>query len=203
MGLFLDAAGAWNDLRNVSYIFEVARKGVLKRIELSFLAEDFPHLAGMQYARDVDFGIRPAEYYGAKLVPALLSGKMKDHRIETSRNWDKISGRLTAIIYLQNTLDGNFVIVSFDKAKVKGYSQIDAEFAIRSTISDDIYFVFLDKRSGRYYCKSAFRKDITDYAENQSPMTILQKIKIVDDQSSILFCREGYQPDDTITDKIQ
>lgn len=192
MGLFLDAAIAWNALHNVNYIFDIGRKGELKRIKLSFLDEDFPHLAGMQYARDVDFGIRKAEYYGKKLIPALLNKCMDDTKIEASRNWIRISGRLMAIINLQNTLDNNFIIVSFDKSKVKGYSQIDAEFVIKSTITDDIYFVFFDERSGLYYCKSAFRKETIDYADNQSAMTLLQKVKIIGDITNVLYTRDGY-----------
>lgn len=194
MGLFLDAAIAWNDLHNVSYKLDVARKGKLTQIELYFCDEDFPHLVGMQYAKDVDFGIRKFEYYGEKLISALLTKRLDDARIESSRNWDRISGRLTAIINLQNTFDNEFKIFAFNRGKVRGYSQIDAEFLIKSTISDDIYFVFLDKRSGRYYCKSAFGKEPIDYAENQSGMTLLQKIKVVDGAVNILFTKDGYVP---------
>ncbi len=194
MGLFLDAAVAWHDLCDTHYIFDLARKGKLNRIELSFLNEDFPRLAGMQYAKDVDFGLRQAEYYGEKLVPALLSKYMDDSKIETSRNWERISGRLTAIANLQNTLDNEFIVVSFSKEKVKGFCRIDAKFAIKNTVSGDVFFVFLDEESGRYYCKSAFKKEFIDYAENQSSMTILQKIKIVGEKSTVLFTRPGYDP---------
>lgn len=192
MGLFLDAANAWNDLNCVSYIIDIARKGNKKQIQLFFDNEDFPHLAGMQYAQDVDFGIRKAEYYGEKLVPALLSKRIEDSKIEESRNWNKIQRRLMAITNLQNTLDSDFKIVSFDKRKVRGFCQIDALFLIQNTTSEEIYFVFLDDRCGRYYCKSAFGKEKTNYMENQSPMTVLQKIKIVDSNASVLFKKSGY-----------
>ncbi|MBP3359904.1 MAG: hypothetical protein J6N52_03550 [Clostridia bacterium] len=196
MGLFLDAAKAWSDLHNISYILDMARSGKLTRIDLSFLDDDFPHLAGMQYARDVDFGIRKAEYYGDRLIPALLDKRLDDSKIEKSRNWDKISGRLTAIVNLQNTLDNEFSIVSFNKSKVRAFSQIEAKFAIKSIISENIYFVFLDERSGRYYCKSAFRKEFTDYMENQSPMSLLQKIKILNNIPQTLFIKPGYVPEE-------
>ena len=98
---------------------------------------------------------------GLLLDAASLAKRMDDTKIEASRNWGRISGRLTTIINLQNTLDNDFIIVSFDRSKVKGYCQIDARFVLKSTISDDMYFVFLDERSGRYYCKSAFRKEET------------------------------------------
>ncbi len=194
MGLFLEAAVAWTALHDITYVLDVARKGHMKRIVLSFLDEDFPHLAGMQYASDVDFGIRKAEYYGENLIPALIHHLLSDKKIEESRNWQKISGRLNAIVHLQNTLDNPFVIVSFNKTKVRAYSRIEAEFVIKSTISDDIYFVFLDTKSGRYYCKSAFRKEYTDYLENQSPMTILQKTKWINNIQTVLYSKPGYQP---------
>ncbi len=196
MGLFLDAASVWSNLYNVKYILEIARKGRLHKLELLFLNEDFPHLSGLQYARDVDFGIRKSEYYGDRLVPAILNRRMVDTKIEESRNWEKISGRLKAIINLQSTLDNEFVIVDFNKSKVRTFCQIDAKFAIKSIVSDDIYFVFLDEKSGRYYCKSAFKKEFTDYVENQAVMTVLRKIKIVGTDANVLYVREGYHPID-------
>lgn len=196
MGLFLEAANEWNNLRNTKYIIDVARKGKLTQIDLRFLNEDFPHLAGMQYARDVDFGLRKSEYYGKNLISVLLDGRLDDTKIERSRNWCKISGRLTAIKNLRNTLDNEFFIVSFNKSKVRVFSQIEAKFAIKSMISEDIYFVFLDERAGRYYCKSAFRKELTDYMENQSSMSVLRKIKITEGTQQVLFIKQGYMPED-------
>lgn len=139
MSLFLDAAIAWNALNNISYKLDIARKGELKQIKLYFCDADFPHLAGMQYAKDVDFGIRKFEYYGEKLIPALLTKRLDDTKIESSRNWNRISGRLNAIIDLQNIFDNNFRISTFNNAKVRGYSKIDAKFLIKSDISNNIY----------------------------------------------------------------
>ncbi len=189
MGLFLDAARAWNDMHDIKYILDVTRNNKLKRIEITFLDEDFPHLVGMQYAKDVDFGMRSAEYYGDRLVPILLTQRMDDTRIQKSRNWNRISGRLNAIINLQNTLDSDFVIAAFDKKKVKGYSQIDALYVIKSVISDDLYFIFLDERSGRYYCKSAFKKEFTDYVQNQPVMLLLRKSKIINGVEKVLYSK--------------
>ncbi|MBQ8788219.1 MAG: hypothetical protein IJZ58_01725 [Oscillospiraceae bacterium] len=195
MGLFLDAAKAWEILKDISYEFDVTRKGKLVRIELFFFEEDFPHIAGMQYAKDVDFGVRSAEYYGEKLIPALINKKIDDMEIEKSKNWNKISGRLSAIINLQNILDGEFEIVSFDNRKVDVYSKIDAKFAIKSTASSDIFFVFLDERTGKYYCRSAFKKEKTDYMKNQATQTILRKIKKINSNQIILYIKDGYQPE--------
>lgn len=193
MGLFLDAAIAWNNLYDTCYILDVARKGKITQIKLIFLTEDFPHLAGMQYANDVDFGIRRTEYYGDRLIPALLNKQIDDSKIEKSRNWEQIAGRLNAITNLHNILDGEFSIYSFDKKKVRGYCQIDAKFIIKSKVSEKIYFVFFDEKSGYYYCKSAFQEENKNYVENQSSMTLLRKIKIENNISKILFLKQGYQ----------
>ena len=56
------------------------------------------------------------------------------------------------------------------------------------------HFVFLDERSNKYYCKSAFKKEKIDYMRNQTPVTVLQKTKMVDGVPHILFTKEGYTP---------
>lgn len=63
-----------------------------------------------------------------------------------------------------------------------------------NTVSSEVFFIFLDKKSGRYYCKSAFKKEFIDYVENQSIMAVLQKTKIVGGSPAILFTRSGYNP---------
>ena len=108
MGKLLEAARSWDCLNDVKYILDISHKGKLKQIELTFLYEDFPHAAGMQYAQDVDFGVRTSEIYGKKLIPALLSGCIKDSQIEKGKNWERISFRLNTIIQLQEILDSDF-----------------------------------------------------------------------------------------------
>lgn len=168
---------------------------------MSFNNEDFPHLAGMQYAKDVDFGLNKAEYYGELLVPAILNRALESKKIEQSRNWNKISGRLKAIINLQNTFDGDFQLYRFNKNKVRGYSEIQAKYVIKSVITDEIYFVFFDKEENRFYCKSAFRKEITDYGENQTRLIMLKKLKVIDDSPLLLYKKDSYLDDNEDLDK--
>ncbi len=73
MGLLYDAAAIWNGLRCTSYDFLLGRAGKLYApVRLEFLPEDFPHLAGMHYAKDVDLSISRAERFGGKLVRKIL-----------------------------------------------------------------------------------------------------------------------------------
>ena len=195
MGLLSDAAAVWAALQNKEYIFHVAKKGSVDTVRLSFSDFDFPHIAGMQYANDVDFGIRKSEFYGSRLVSAVLSGRIDDKKIEKSKNWDKISGRLNAVINLQYILENDFTIARFSNSKVRGYSKINAKYVVKSKITDDIYFIFFDDRTGRYYCKSAFKKDVTDYFENQTVVTVLYKAKSENGTVQTLYKKNGYQPD--------
>lgn len=188
MSLFLKAAQAWQELGKIEYRITAGRKGKSVSFRLDFILADFPHLAGMHYAQDVDFGLRPSEYHGEKLIPALLSGKLDAGRIEKSRNWAKIQGRLNAIIGLQNTLDSKFAIAYFDPAKVYAGSAIDADYVIKNIDSGEIYFVFIDENEyNRYYCKSAFEKNNVDYMQNQTQLTVLKIEKFENGSSKVLY----------------
>ena len=104
--------------------------------------------------------------------------EMDGRRIENGRNWERIKGRLDAIIGLKETLEGDFLIAQFNPQKVRGNSQIDADFIIKNERSGETYFVFIDEKDEQqHYCKSAFAKENTDYMENQSMLTVLKKRK--------------------------
>lgn len=137
MGLFLDAACAWDELCRISYSIELGYRGKQLNVNLTFEPGDLPHLAGMQYTKDVDFGLRRAEYYGVNLISAVLSGKLDESRIYSAREWPRIDGRLKAIASLQQTLSGNFKIAKFNPKKVQGACNINAEYVIKNADSGE------------------------------------------------------------------
>lgn len=196
MGLLLDAAKEWEKLKSVEYGFDIARKNVLTKVRLAFSDIDFHHISGMQYASSVDFGLRKSEYCGERLLPAILNGKLNDNKITLSPKWNQICGRLMAVLNLQNILDNDFAIVEFNKKKVQVYSKIEAKYAIKSSISNNVYFIFLDERSGQYYCRSAFENDSIDFTKNQSLMTVLRKTKTTNGEVKQLYIRDGYIPEE-------
>lgn len=192
MGLLLDAAHVWDELCKISYTIVLGHKGSLSEINLSFEAADLPHLVGMQYARDVDFGLRPAEYYGANLLDAVLNGRLNESFICNAREWPRIEGRLNAIINMRNTLSGDFEIARFNPKKVHGSCNINAEYVIKNQRSGQIFFVFLDSERGRYYCKSAFRNEYIDYMRFQTRMTVLSVTNHDSSGSEPLYRRAGF-----------
>ena len=194
MCLLLEAAKSWQQLTKIRYYISAGRKGKLSQFRLEFDNADFPHLAGMQYAQDVDFGLHFSEYYGDKLVPALLSGKMDGSKIEKSRSWGKIKGRLQAIINLQQTLESDFSIALFDPTKSN--SKINALYVIKNNISGETYFVFIDKDNGyRHYCKSAFAQNSIDYTKNQPLLTRLKVDKFDNGNRQLIYQHPNFKED--------
>ena len=57
-------------------------------LSLSFCPEDFPHLAGMQYASDVDFGLNKAEIRSGKFISKIINGEVDDELIEKAAEWE-------------------------------------------------------------------------------------------------------------------
>lgn len=193
MGLLLEAAHVWDELCKLSYTIVLGHKGSLSEIDLTFEPADLPHLVGMQYAKDVDFGLRPAEYYGANLVAAILSGRLDETRICGAREWPRIEGRLQAIINMRQTISGDFEIARFNPKKVHGSCNINAEYVIRNQHSGQIFFVFLDSARGRYYCKSAFQNGYLDYMRFQTRMTVLSITKQDSSGREELYRRHGFE----------
>ena len=198
MGLFWDAVCAWNELCNISYSIDLGYKGKQFAINLTFEPGDLPHLAGMQYAKDVDFGLRRSEYYGAHLIGAVLDGKLDENRIYSARAWPRIEGRLKAIISFQQTLSGDFDIAKFNPKKVAGSCNIDAEYVIRNKVSGDIFFIFLAPDGKRYFCKSAFQNNHTDYMRYQTSMTVLKVVKWADEEPEILYKHPNFVETTTV-----
>lgn len=187
MGLLLDAARHWNSLNNTSYCIITGYKKQTNIINLLFRNIDFDHLSGIHYANDIDFKLHRNQYRGEKLVPALLSQKLDDTLIEKSINWSKISDRLSAIIDICKILDSDFILYKFSRRKLPFYSDISAAFFLYSEQHQNGVFLFLDSEDSIYYCKSIFKKDIRDYRENQTRLTVLKKTKIINGNQEVLY----------------
>lgn len=175
MGLLSNAAQKWNELCRKEYCITVARRGKKEDIVLKFRPVDFYHLAGMQYASDVDFKLSRNEYYGEKLMKLLNNDEFpKENAIEKSINWKKINGRLNAICLMNEILENDFEIFLFDPLKVQGYCRIDAKYVIKDKRSGAIFFLFLSKTDDNcYFCRSAFEMEDKDYTLNQLKMKLL------------------------------
>jgi len=191
MGHLLDAAKKWDSLQHTSYRIIIGKQHKAEMVHIQFRPIDFSHLSGIHYARDVDLGPRWA-YQGSRLIPALLSGKLDDSKVEKSQEWHRINDRLCAILKIETILDSNFSIYKFAPQKLNFYSTIDASYLIYSETYQEGVCLFLDNEENICYCKSVFSADAKDYRQNQTRWVVLEKIKIVGPSENMLYTHPSY-----------
>lgn len=198
MGLLFDAAVAWDNLYDTTYDFLLGRKGRWSSsFILNFSPEDFPHLAGMQYATDIDFGLNRAEIRSGKFIAKILSGEIDDELILKSAEWkNRLRGRLEGITLLEETLDNNFEIYKFNPGSVPFGSRIDAKYVIKNARTGVTFFVFVADDDERWFCRSIFQLKVADYTRNQTHITVLKKKKHKNGEVILDYTHPHYKPAD-------
>jgi len=194
MSLLYNAATVWKSLSNVAYEIVIGRKNDSRTIRLIFRNVDFDHLVGMQYAKDIDFGVQIKDFTADKLINAILDGKIDASLIEKGIYWnDKISHRLHGINSLCNLIEGAHYIYEFDSNKLPFYSKIEASYLICDKEHHYGFFVFFDEENGIYYCKSIFRDMIKDYTRGKIRWTVLKIERISDMNTEVVFTHPNYK----------
>ena len=108
--LLVLAASAWTELTEYRYSFTYGYRKQLYTICLSFSAQDFPHLAGFQYLKDIQL----PKFNPPKAVEMILSGKIKYDTVQKSAQFDNlVKPRLLALVHLKDTLENDFGLYSF------------------------------------------------------------------------------------------
>ena len=73
MDLLQQSAQAWKEITEYRYLFTYGYKKQLYPITLTFSLEDYPHLAGFQYMKDISL----PNYSSAKIADRILEGKIQ------------------------------------------------------------------------------------------------------------------------------
>lgn len=73
MDLLQQSAQAWKEITEYRYLFTYGYKKQLYPINLTFSLEDYPHLAGFQYMKDISL----PNYSSAKIADRILEGKIQ------------------------------------------------------------------------------------------------------------------------------
>lgn len=76
MGLLQQSAQAWKGITKYRYLFIYSYKNQLYPINLTFSLEDYPHLAGFQYMKDIS-------------LPNCSSAKIADRILEVKYHLKK------------------------------------------------------------------------------------------------------------------
>ena len=76
--ILIDAANSWKDLINYEYLITYGYKNKLYNIKLSFHPEEFYHLAGFQYLKDLNL----PRYNSRVILDRIIEGKIKNEQKE-------------------------------------------------------------------------------------------------------------------------
>ena len=189
--IFYTAASVWNELTEYKYIFTYGYKNVLHTINLTFSPEDFPHLAGFQYLKDIEF----PRYNPEKILSQILNGTITIEHIKNAALYEElVLPRLEALIRMKETLDNEFKLFSYMPKMYPFYTQIKADYLI-SRHSDITSFVFIIQANADgsakcdYLCCSAFEQGERNFEQNQRSRTLLKKerIHLPNNTSTVLF----------------
>lgn len=191
MDILQQSAFAWKKLTEYRYQLIYGYKKALHPINLTFSYEDYPHLAGFQYLKDISL----PNYTSAKIVNRILEGKISFKQIQRAAQYEEmVKPRLEALICLKNSLDNDFNLYSFMPQMYPFITNIKADYLIASHIVTDSYVFIIHTTSNGdakcdFLCCSAFTRGERNYEANQRKYALLKKerIHIISNTSTTLF----------------
>lgn len=191
MNILHQSALAWKELTEYRYLITYGYKKKLHLIKLTFSLEDFPHLAGFQYLKDISL----PNFTSSKLVERILEGKIPHEQIIKSMQYDTmVKPRLEALIHLKNSLDNNFILYSFMPKMYPFVTTIKADYLITSHTPINSFIFIINASTNElskceFLCCSVFAQGTRNYETNQRSYCILKKerIHIPTNTSTILF----------------
>lgn len=166
--IFYRAASVWNELTKYYYLFTYGYKHKLYEINLTFSPEDFPHLAGFQYLKDISL----PRYNPEKTVSRILDGTIKLEQIQNSAKYEEmIVPRLKALVRMKDALDNDFILFSYMPGMYPFYTQIKADYLISyHSVFTNFKFIVQANTDGTaksdYLCCSAFMQGDRDDETN-------------------------------------
>jgi hypothetical protein len=193
MDLLRQSAQVWKELTEYRYLLTYGYKKKLYPINLSFSLEDYPHLAGFQYMKDISL----PNYASSKIVNRILEDKITFEKVQEAAKYENmIKPRLEALSHLKDSLDKEFTLYSYVPYLYPFITSIKADYLISSHIGIDS-FVFIIQASPKgeskcdFLCCSTFKKGERDYEANQRSRTLMKKerIHIPTDTSTLLLDR--------------
>ena len=180
MDLLQKSASAWKEITEYRYSFVYGYKKKLYTINLTFALEEFPHLAGFQYMKDISV----PNYSSSKIVDRILEGKISFEKIQNAAKYKKmIEPRLEALVHLKDSLDNEFKLYSYMPSMYPFYTEIKADYLISSHLNiDSFVFIIQVNPEGDskcdFLCCSIFEKGERDYEVNQRSRTLMKKERI-------------------------
>lgn len=184
------AAEVWKELTEYHYVFTYGYKGELHEIKLTFSPEDFPHLAGFHYLKDIAL----PRYSPRKTVDMILSGKITYDKVKKGTLYQEyVKPRLLALVRLKEILEQEFDLFSYMPQFYPFVTKIKADYLISSRIEPTAFvFIIRESPSGNavcdFLCCSAFEEGGRDYRANQRSRTLLKKERVhIETQDTVVL----------------
>ncbi|MBR4823389.1 MAG: hypothetical protein IKZ86_01210 [Spirochaetaceae bacterium] len=168
-----NAVNSFQKMLDIEYEFVLGRKNKSINLTVEFQKMHFFHLAGLQHLNDL-----PRLAFSAEVIfDRLKSNIITPEYIESSIDYKFIKKRIEYLPLLEKIFDSNDTIFRYNPA-LQTFSVIEADFLMKNTVKNTNLFVFLSKgNNDKYFCKSFFPENKTDYAERQTRWTVLLKKK--------------------------
>lgn len=178
-----EAALLFQKLLGVKYKIILGKKGKLTEFYIDFNKEDFFHLIGLQYLKDLP----QLKKNRAFIFDKILSDNITENQISKSCFYTDIEQRISDFLLFEELLDSNETIFKYSFNR-SSFSDIRAEYLLKTTYKIRTNYIFIDKRTNidNKFCRSFFFNDKNNYCQNQVTMTLLYKEKIFANGSSVI-----------------
>lgn len=167
---------------NINYKLILGYKGKTQELQLIFRKDDFRHLIGLQYLKDLQQLKHPANVIFERIQKQeiLLS------ELEKSNHFHTIEHRILDFSQhfsniIETLISGTAKIYRCTTANIHPNSKITADYMIVYEKNKNTFYLFLKKQNTIYTPISFFRKDKLDFEKNNPNvilMTILHSIEI-------------------------
>ncbi len=167
------AALVFQELLDCEYEIVLGKKKKLYSFVLEFRKQDFFHLAGLQYLKDIPQLKKSREV----IFDEIINGILTEETIKKSCFFSKIEERIEGLSEIEKILDSNETVFRFYKTK-SSFSNIDAEYFLETKLNDKTNYIFIDRNLlDKMFCRSFFFNDTNEYRINQIRMFLLKKEK--------------------------
>ena len=167
-------AVAFSNLLDIKYHCIIGRKNKKRELIIYFNESHFPHLVGLQKISDV-FELRGNR---ERIFKKIIVGNITYDMIKDSVNFPLIEPRLNNLSHIEEFLDNNSIIFSYEKRKNQTKSNIDSKYLLQSEINGLPNYLFIDEDNLGFFGRTFFPKNEIDFSIGQSKWTLLKKDKI-------------------------
>ncbi|SDB04306.1 PBECR4 domain-containing protein [Butyrivibrio sp. INlla16] len=197
MDIIYECAANYRELLNIKYHFVISLRRNTKDITIDFEENDFRHMSGLQHIDDIHIERDPA-----KVIEAIIQGKITDEILESSDEYKKIhpegrsiKSRVDQLRYLQEYLDISDFIRIYEMQQFGSLIRADYFIEAKSSKRKSTVYVFIRKReqNDNYVVVSFFVK--TNAYKGTAAYWMLKE-KITDGTTTELYRHPNYKPED-------